>query len=232
MIPSLSSSPISTLHDRAAAINPLISFNFPDPSILQDSDGTWYAFATNGNNHNVQAASASSPSGPWSVLDNAYPLPTPGAWSNGQNFWAPDIRKIGSKYVLYYTATDAEQTAQHCVETTTSDTILGPYSAAATPIACNVTVGGAIDPSGFTDQDGTHYVGYKIDGNSVGHGGSCGNTVAPIVPTPMMQQQTCSRRGNSCQRTDRTSRPRRRRWASHRSTKYDFGQRSVFIIFQ
>jgi beta-xylosidase len=191
MIPSLviAALPISTLHDRATAINPLISIDFPDPSIVQDSDGTWYAFATNGNNHKVQVASASSPSGPWSVLDNAYPLPTPGAWPNGQNVWAPDIRKIGSKYVLYYTATDAEQTAQHCVGTATSNTILGQYSAAATPIACSLTAGGAIDPTGFTDQDGTHYVIYKVDGNSVGHGGSCGNTVAPIIPTPLMLQQ-------------------------------------------
>lgn len=30
---------------------------------------------------------------------------------------------------------------------------------------------------------------YKIDGNSIGNGGSCGNTVAPIVSTPIMLQQ-------------------------------------------
>jgi hypothetical protein len=75
------------------------------------------------------------------------------------------------------------------VGTATPDTILGPYSAAATAIACNLTAGGAIDPSGFTDQDGTHYVVYKVDGNSVGHGGSCGNTVARIISTPLMLQQ-------------------------------------------
>ena len=40
-----------------------------------------------------------------------------------------------------------------------------------------------------SDTDGTHYVMYKIDGNSIGHGGSCGNTVDPIVPTPLMLQQ-------------------------------------------
>lgn len=38
---------------------------------------------------------------------------------------------------------------------------------------------------GFRDADGTYYVVYKVDGNSIGHGGSCGNTVAPIVPTPI-----------------------------------------------
>lgn len=31
--------------------------------------------------------------------------------------------------------------------------------------------GGAIDPAGFVESDGSHYVVYKIDGNSIGHGG-------------------------------------------------------------
>lgn len=116
-------------------------------------------------------------------------LPTVGAWSNGQNVWAPDVRIIGNTYVLYYSATDAQQTAQHCVGAATADNILGPYTAEALPIACPLSQGGAIDPSGFTDTDGTHYVVYKVDGNSIGHGGSCGNTVDPIVPTPLMLQQ-------------------------------------------
>ena len=94
--------------------------------------------------------------------------------------------------MLYYTATDAASTAHHCVGTATSNTILGPYKATSTPIACNITAGGTIDPSGFTDIDGTHYVVYKIDGNSIGHGGSCGNSVAPIIPTPLMLQQLAS----------------------------------------
>jgi beta-xylosidase len=113
-------------------------------------------------------------------------MPKPGSWSNGQNVWAPDVRKIGNTYVLYYAATDARQTVQHCVGAATADNILGPYTDQASPIACPLSQGGAIDPSGFTDADGTYYVVYKIDGNSIGHGGSCGNTVDPIVPTPHM----------------------------------------------
>ena len=30
---------------------------------------------------------------------------------------------------------------------------------------------------------------WKVDGNSIGHGGNCGNSVAPIVPTPIMIQK-------------------------------------------
>jgi hypothetical protein len=77
----------------------------------------------------------------------------------------------------------------HCVGTATSTVVLGPYKPQESPIACHFSAGGSIDPSGFTDVDGTHYVVYKIDGNSVGHGGSCGNTVEPIVSTPLMLQQ-------------------------------------------
>jgi len=91
--------------------------------------------------------------------------------------------------VLYYSATDAAQTAQHCIGTVTSSSVLGPYTAADSPLACPLSAGGAIHPSGFTDTDGTHYVVYKVDGNSIGHGGVCGNTDAPIVPTPLMLQQ-------------------------------------------
>lgn len=173
---------------RATNINPIIDINFPDPAVVQDTDGTWYAFATDANGKNVESASAPSVSGPWTVLGNDL-LSTVGAWSNGANVWAPDVRMIRSSYVLYYTATDAASTNQHCVGTATSNTILGPYTPRSGMIACNVTAGGAIDPSGFTDADGTHYVVYKIDGNSVGHGGVCGNTVDPIVPTPLMLQQ-------------------------------------------
>lgn len=39
--------------------------------------------------------------------------------------------------------------------------------------------------SAFRDVDGTYYVVYKVDGNSIGHGGICNNGIAPIVPTPL-----------------------------------------------
>jgi beta-xylosidase len=202
MIPSLlstilmlagivSSSPLERLETRdAMGINAAIPQNFPDPSILQDADGIWYSFSTNNkpSGANVPVARAPAPSGPWTYLSNDL-LPTPGSWSNGQNVWAPDVRKISSTYVLYYTAASTQETTHHCVGAAIASTILGPYTAINTPIACPLSQGGAIDPSGFTDTDGTHYVVYKVDGNSIGHGGDCNNGVAPIVSTPLMLQQ-------------------------------------------
>lgn len=184
----VSSSPLGGFQSRATTINPVINANFPDPSILQDSDGTWYTFGTNSGGHNVQVAKATSVAGPWTVLDLDL-LPVVGSWSNGADVWAPDIRKIGDKYVLYYTAVDSQQTTHHCIGTATSDTILGAYTPDKTALACPLSAGGAIDPSGFTDADGTLYVVYKVDGNNIGHGGNCNNGVAPIVPTPIMLQE-------------------------------------------
>ena len=60
------------------------------------------------------------------------------------------------------------------------------------PLINSTGKGGAIDASGFKDADGTRYMLYKVDGNSVGNGGSCGNTVEPIISTPIMIQRVDS----------------------------------------
>ena len=51
----------------------------------------------------------------------------------------------------------------------------------------NHSQGGAIDAAGFTDSDGSLYVVYKVDGNSLGGGGICGNGDEAYA-TPIMLQ--------------------------------------------
>ena len=41
-------------------------------------------------------------------------------------------------------------------------------------------------------MDGTRYIYYKVDGNSIGNGGDCNNGKPPIVPTPILLQQVGS----------------------------------------
>ncbi|KAG9891214.1 glycoside hydrolase family 43 protein, partial [Aureobasidium melanogenum] len=93
-------------------------------------------------------------------------------------------------FIMYYSATAAARPdgSKHCVGAATSPTILGPYTGLADALFCPLSRGGAIDASGFKDRNGKRYVVYKVDGNSIGHGGACGNTVAPIVGTPLMLQ--------------------------------------------
>ena len=56
-------------------------------------------------------------------------------------------------------------------------------------MACHLDDGGAIDSSGFIEPDGTPYVLYKVDGNSIGNGGDCNNGVNPLVSTPILLQK-------------------------------------------
>jgi hypothetical protein len=46
-------------------------------------------------------------------------------------------------------------------------------------------MGGAIDAAGFQDVDGSRYVVYKVDGNSLAGGGPCGNGGIIRRPTPI-----------------------------------------------
>ena len=49
-------------------------------------------------------------------------------------------------------------------------------------------IGDAIGPPPFQDSNGKLYV-YKVDGNSIGHGGDCNNGIEPLVPVPIMLQE-------------------------------------------
>ncbi|KAK4190677.1 family 43 putative glycoside hydrolase [Podospora australis] len=186
-------SPVSS--QSTSSQTPLLAIDFPDPAILLDSSGTYYAFATSSGVINIQAASAPSPSGPWTYLSQTDLLPDgPGPWTAGpgSQTWAPSVVELApQKYVLYYSGQlSGNNSAFHCVGAATASSVLGPYTPLAEPFACPLDEGGAIDPSGFLDPvSGKRYVVYKIDGNSLGNGGSCNNDVSPIVPTPILLQE-------------------------------------------
>jgi beta-xylosidase len=187
---------------------PALQKDFPDPSVLQDTDGQWYTFATAGNGKQVQVAQAAASKGPWNLLNKDL-LPDGGDWTTSKNTWAPDVHRLDDgSYVMYYSGQVKNSTAFHCIGVATSKNVTGTFTPSDTPFVCDLSVGGAIDPSGFQDTDGTRYVVYKIDGNSIGHGGSCGNEVAPIVSTPLMLQQVkadgITKVGSPVQLLDRT----------------------------
>lgn len=114
--------------------------------------------------------------------------------------WAPSviIRPSDKKYILYYSANSNGPTrsrygvSTHCIGAAVRNSPVGPFKPMRRSLACPFEKGGAIDPYGFIDSDNSIYVLYKINGNSIGHGGLCGNTVNPIVPTPLMLQRMMS----------------------------------------
>lgn len=87
---------------------------------------------------------------------------------------------------MYYTAKRAS-TGVHCLGLAVSSTAKGPYNHISdTPLVCNDAAGGVIDPNGFIDTDGTIYLVYKIDGNTL-------NSGSTLHPTPIMLQQLDSK---------------------------------------
>ncbi|KAI0119267.1 glycoside hydrolase family 43 protein [Daldinia grandis] len=185
---SASAIPLQSL--SKASDDPVFDDDFADPSIFQDEDGTWYAFGTAGKNKQIQVATGKDFDGPWDLLKDVDALPHSAAWTTGRHSWAPDVRRAhNGKYVMYYSGEVAKDSAHHCIGAAVADAITGPYIPEEEPFACDLSAGGSIDASGFEDEGGKQYVLYKVDGNSVGHGGSCSNTKKPIVPTPIMLQE-------------------------------------------
>ncbi|KAK0664250.1 putative arabinan endo-1 [Lasiodiplodia hormozganensis] len=164
---------------------PVMAQNFPDPSIVY-AEGYWWAFATMDQNINIQVA-RSSDFQEWTYLSGVDALPDPPNWVNmaSPNTWAPDVNVLDDgTYVMYFSATTTNDTTKHCVGAAKSNTVEGPYTPVNGTLACPLDQGGAIDASGFKDWE-TRGTGWG-PGNAIGNGGLCGNTIEPIVGTPLM----------------------------------------------
>ncbi|KAI9734892.1 MAG: hypothetical protein M1834_001972 [Cirrosporium novae-zelandiae] len=184
----------------AGITGPVIPPHFADPSIIL-VDGTYYAFSSGSGSINVPAAT-STDFYTWTVLNDTDLLPSLPSWAsdNGQ-VWAPDVAQLSdSTFILYFSATYASNGSHHCLGAATSTSILGPYTPVSdtTPFACPLSQGGAIDANLYYDTPTqSTYVTYKIDGNSIGHGGNCNNGIEPIVSTPIMLQQVSTTDGHT-----------------------------------
>ena len=149
--------------------------DFPDPSAVK-YNGAYYAFATNSAGTNTQVATSSN-FVTWNVISGYDALPDPGIWTTATasanwkdaSVWAPNvIQNDAGEWVLYYAASSAAKPALHCVGVAVSSDVQGPYIPVGDqPLICPMSQGGAIDASGFTDVDGSRWVVYKIDGNSL-----------------------------------------------------------------
>ncbi|MED5617827.1 glycoside hydrolase family 43 protein [Ideonella sp. BN130291] len=155
-----SSAPVDTAPPPVAHVSSL--GDFPDPFLLQEG-GTTYAFATNSVGRNVQVA-ASTDRVSWQAQADAMPqLPV---WARpGFGFvWAPEVLKLGNRYLLYFTAHDQASDRQ-CVGVAEAQQPQGPYvDSRNAPLVCQVAEGGSIDASPLQVGDQL-YLYFKNDGN-------------------------------------------------------------------
>ncbi|UQN09727.1 glycoside hydrolase family 43 protein [Deinococcus sp. QL22] len=154
--------------------NPVLDANFPDPFVLR-SGATYHAYATNGSGGNVPYA-VSKDLVSWTTGGDALPkLP---AWVKPGLTWAPEVARLGNKYLMYYTARDIKSDRQ-CIGVAVAVKAAGPFSpAGGGPIVCQADLGGSIDASPFVDSNGKAYLLWKNDGN-------CCNMTTEIFIQPL-----------------------------------------------
>ena len=152
------------------AFVPVFRENFPDAFVLPHGSG-FIAYATN-NGANVPVATSPDLISWTFAADPATgrmrdALPRLGPWAKEGFTWAPEVLQLGSRYLLYYTASDRKRNAQ-CIGVAESSDPLGPFvDSRAEPIVCQTGLGGSIDASPFRDADGKLYLYFKNDGNRV-----------------------------------------------------------------
>jgi hypothetical protein len=79
-----------------------LNTDFPDPAFVQHTDGSWYAFGTNGNGERIQVAHSEDFTS-WTLLAGVEALPTLSGWETEVDHWAPDVfRRVCSLLHLSY----------------------------------------------------------------------------------------------------------------------------------
>lgn len=149
---------------------PLFREDFADPFVIQHQD-EFIAYATN---RGVNLPMASSrdlvnwrfvtvPGEPRKQLDG---MPQLAGWVKEGRTWAPEVIRIGNRWVLYYTAHHAKRDRQ-CIGAASASAPTGPFrDASDEPLVCQDDLGGTIDAHPFRDADGQLYLYYKNDGNN------------------------------------------------------------------
>jgi beta-xylosidase len=179
---------------------PVFEHDFPDPSIIRVGD-TWHAFGTQSIYDNTEIKTQYATSADfttWQLHSGHDALRNLPAWvdQSQPKIWAPDVFALDDgSFMMYFSATTntAGNGRFHCIGAASSPNIEGPYdSVSDSPLACPTNEGGAIDASAFRDANGTRFMLYKIDGNSIGNGGRCNNDVEPQRDTWLVLQQIAS----------------------------------------
>jgi beta-xylosidase len=164
----------------------LLDANFPDPFVTRVGK-TFHAYATGnqvgGAQMNVQHVTSATLTR-WTEPSEAFPAANLPAWVDRSHpqVWAPEVMRIGPRYVLYYNARHATLTRaetpggrapevrkRHCIGAAVADQPAGPFVGIDTPLVCADFPNGVIDPSVFAEA-GQVTLTFKDDSNCCAEG--------------------------------------------------------------
>lgn len=142
--------------------NAVIAENRPDPGVFADGTPPVYYMVSTGGSMRIRR---SYDLVFWEDTDGRILPDGKPAWAaNGNRNWAPELHKVGDKYIAYYTSVTGADVL--CVGAASSDSPTGPFTDRGSPLVEHAQ--GVIDAHYFRDSDGKHYLTYKIDGNAHG----------------------------------------------------------------
>ncbi|MFP2958414.1 glycoside hydrolase family 43 protein [Myxococcus sp. 1LA] len=143
--------------------NPVVPVDCADPGVIHD--GTRYVAAcTSGGAANAFSLRTSTDLVTWTSAGFIFPSASKPTWATG-DFWAPEIHKVGTRYIAYFTARHSD--GKLSIGAATSTSALGPFTDLGRPLVHDTAMG-MIDATFFTSTTGTPYLVWKADGNAVG----------------------------------------------------------------
>jgi arabinan endo-1,5-alpha-L-arabinosidase len=153
------------------AVSDSFSDTFADPSVIRGRDGWWYAYATSdplraGDPPGAMHMARTKDWSGWEYLGTVFTEANRPSWATPDaGLWAPDIRYVAGRYVLYFTVTDTTLNpgGDSAIGVATAPAPSGPWTATDAPaVAPRPAPGGGFlwtfDPAGFTDAQGQRYL--------------------------------------------------------------------------
>lgn len=173
-ITGLSALVLAAMPTAAAPVEPsfvpVYRDDFPD-AFVTVHDGRFVAYATNSGINLPMITSTDLVN--WTpVTDPATGqrldgMPVLAPWVKQGFTWAPEVLRIGQRWLLYYTASNRRRDMQ-CIGVAVAASPTGPFrDTAAEPLLCQHEQGGSIDANVLRDADGKLFIYYKNDGNRV-----------------------------------------------------------------
>jgi hypothetical protein len=143
--------------------NPVIPFDCPDPGVIY-AGGQYVLVCTSGDAPDAYPMFTSPDLVSWTAHGHVFPSGHWPSWAVS-DFWAPEVHKVGSHYVVYFSARNAG--GQLSIGAASAPSPLGPFTDVGHPLIQQSGMG-LIDASEVNAADGTPYVLWKEDGNAIG----------------------------------------------------------------
>lgn len=165
--------------DTLSYDNPVISKSLPDPTVIKADDGYFYLYATE-DIRNLPIHRSSDLLN-WEFVGTAFTNETRPNFVRRAGIWAPDINKIGDKYVLFYSMSVWGGEWSCGIGRAVSDSPEGPFEDLGRLFVSNeIGVQNSIDPFYIEDNGekylfwgsfhGIFYIELSEDGLSVKNG--------------------------------------------------------------